>query len=114
MIQTRLTNAELIAATRLRELIDKVDAILERHDPEIKELRTRIPVERGRTFYEPDASAGGSSKNAPLFDLISGFRLDGQLAELNAFLADQAQRIAVLPSHGGIGKTGGHEKWTCP
>jgi hypothetical protein len=51
--EIKVTNAELITAARLREWIDKVDAILERHEQEIKELRTRIPVERARTFYEP-------------------------------------------------------------
>ncbi len=104
--EIKVTNAELIAAARLREWIDKVDAILERHEQEIKELRTRIPVERARTFYEPDASAEYSSKNGPLFDFNQ--RLQGRrtrLAELNAFLADPAHRIAVLPGRGGIGKT---------
>jgi hypothetical protein len=104
--EIKVTNAELIATARLREWIDKVDAILERHELEIKELRTRIPVERARTFYEPDASAEYSSKNGPLFDFNQ--RLQGRrtrLAELNAFLADPAQRIAVLPGRGGIGKT---------
>jgi hypothetical protein len=104
--EIKVTNAELIAAARLREWIDKVDAVLERHEQEIKELRTRIPVERARTFYEPEASAEYSSKNGPLFDFNQ--RLQGRrsrLAELNAFLADPAQRIAVLPGRGGIGKT---------
>ena len=104
--ELKVTNAELIAAARLREWIDKVDAILERHEQEIKELRTRIPVERARTFYEPEASAEYSSKNGPLFDFNQ--RLQGRrtrLAELNTFLADPAQRIAVLPGRGGIGKT---------
>lgn len=104
--EIKVTNAELIAAARLREWIDKVDAILERHEQEIKELRTRIPVERARTFYEPEASAEYSSKNGPLFDFNQ--RLQGRrtrLTELSAFLADPAQRIAVLPGRGGIGKT---------
>ena len=63
-------------------------------------------MERARTFYEPEASAEYSSKNGPLFDFNQ--RLQGRrtrLAELNTFLADPAQRIAVLPGRGGIGKT---------
>lgn len=104
--EIKVTNFDLIAAARLREWIDKVDAALERHEQEINELKTRIPVERARTFYEPDASAEYSSKSGPLFDFNQ--RLQGRrsrLAELNAFLADSAQRIAVLPGRGGIGKT---------
>jgi hypothetical protein len=101
-----LTSPDLLAAARLREWIDSVDSVLARHENEIQELKARIPAERLRTFYEPESSTEHSSRSGPLFDYNQTLRgRQNRLAELDAFLNDPVQRIAVLPGRGGIGKT---------
>lgn len=103
---TTLTSADLLSAARLREWIDNVDAILARHDEDIQELKARLPAERLRTFYEPETSTEHSSRSGPLFDYNQTLRgRQNRLAELDRFLNDPGQRIAILPGRGGIGKT---------
>ncbi len=101
-----LTSADLLAATRIREWIDNVDSVLARHEKEIQNLKARIPAERLKTFYEPEISTEHSSRTGPLFDYNQTLRgRQNRLAELDAFLNNPVQRIAVLPGRGGIGKT---------
>ena len=111
--EIRVTEEELLAASRFRDWIDRVDATLARHDREIKELQQHLPVERAKTFYEPKTSAEYTSRNSPLFDfdqLLRGRRT--RVAELDAFLNDPVQKIAVLPGRGGIGKTKLMRAWS--
>ena len=103
---TTLTPKDLLAAAKLREWIDHVDSVLERHEKDIEDLKGRIPVERGNTFYEPEISPEHSSKTGPLFDFNQTLRgRQTRLSELDRFLNDPTKRIAILPGRGGIGKT---------
>jgi hypothetical protein len=111
--EIRVTEEELLAASRFRDWIDRVDATLARHDREIKELRQHLPVERAKTFYEPKTSAEYASRNSPLFDfdqMLRGRRT--RVAELDVFLNDPLQKIAILPGRGGIGKTKLMRAWS--
>jgi hypothetical protein len=77
------------------------------------ELQQHLPVERAKTFYEPKTSAEYTSRNSPLFDfdqMLRGRRT--RVAELDAFLNDPVQKIAVLPGRGGIGKTKLMRAWS--
>ena len=111
--EIRVTEEELLAASRFRDWIDRVDETLGRHDREIKKLQQHLPVERAKTFYEPKTSAEYTSRNSPLFDfdqMLRGRRT--RVAELDAFLNDPVQKIAVLPGRGGIGKTKLMRAWS--
>jgi hypothetical protein len=111
--EIRLTEEELLAASRFRDWIDRVDATLARHDREIKELQQHLPVERAKTFYEPNNSAEYTSRNSPLFDFDQTLRgRHTRVSELDAFLDDPVQKIAVLPGRGGIGKTKLMRAWS--
>jgi hypothetical protein len=111
--EIRLTEEELLAAAHFREWVDQVDATLARHDREIKELQQHLPVERAKTFYSPNTSAEYTSRNSPLFDfdqVLRGRRT--RIAELDGFLNDPLQKIAILPGRGGIGKTKLMRAWS--
>ena len=111
--EIRVTEEELLAASRFRDWIDRVDATLARHDREIKELQQHFPVERAKTFYEPKTSAEYTSRNSPLFDFDQTLRgRRTRVAELDAFLNDPLQKIAILPGRGGIGKTKLMRAWS--
>jgi hypothetical protein len=111
--EIRVTEEELLAASRLRYWIDRVDATLARHDREIRELQQHLPVERAKTFYQPKTSAEYTSRNSPLFDFDQTLRgRRTRIAELDAFLNDPTQKIAVLPGRGGIGKTKLMRAWS--
>ena len=111
--EIRVTEEELLAASRFRDWIDRVDWTLARHDREIKELQLHLPVERAKTFYEPKTSAEYKSRNSPLFDFDQTLRgRRTRVAELDAFLNDSVQKIAVLPGRGGIGKTKLMRAWS--
>ena len=91
-----MTEEELLAASRFRDWIDRVDATLARHDREIKELQQHLPVERAKTFYEPKTSAEYTSRNSPLFDFDQTLRgRRTRVAELDVFLNDPMQKIAI-------------------
>jgi hypothetical protein len=101
-----LTEKDLLAAAQLRDWIDRVDSILERHEKDIENLKGRIPAERSKTFYAPGSSSEHSSKTGPLFDFNQTLRgRQTKLSELDEFLNDRDRRIAILPGRGGIGKT---------
>jgi len=101
-----LTQSELLAAAHLREWIDNVDLVLERHERQIQELRERIPAERSKTFYVAEISPEHTSKDGPLFDFNQTLRgRQTRLSELDSFLNDPAKRIGFLSGRGGIGKT---------
>jgi len=111
--EIRVSEEELLAASRFRDWIDRVDATLARHDREIKELQQHLPVERAKTFYAPNTSAEYTSRNSPLFDFDQTLRgRRTRAAELDAFLSDPMQKIAVLPGRGGIGKTKLMRAWS--
>ena len=108
-----LTSDDLLAAARLRDWIDHVDSILQRHDKDIEELKECLPVERSKTFYEPETSSEHSSKTGPLFDFAQTLRgRQTTLSDLDSFLKDPIQRIAILPGRGGIGKTKVLRDWS--
>jgi hypothetical protein len=101
-----LTEKDLLAAAQLRDWIDGVDSILERHEKDIENLKGRIPTERSKTFYAPGLPSEHSSKTGPLFDFNQTLRgRQTKLSELDEFLSDPDRRIAILPGRGGIGKT---------
>jgi hypothetical protein len=111
--EIRVSEEELLAASRFRDWIDRVEATLARHDREIKELQQHLPVERAKTFYEPKTSAEYTSRNSPLFDFDQTLRgRRTRVAELDTFLNDPAQKIAVLQGRGGIGKTKLMRAWS--
>ncbi len=101
-----VTDTDLLAAAQLRDWIDHVNSVLERHEEDIEELKGRIPGERTKTFYEPETSSEHSSKTGPLFDFNQTLRgRQTRLSDLDSFLNDPDRRIAILPGRGGIGKT---------
>jgi|HubBroStandDraft_6_1064221.scaffolds.fasta_scaffold01496_3 hypothetical protein len=101
-----VTQKDLIAAAHLRDWIDRVDSILERHEKDIENLKERIPSERTKTFYELESSSEHLSKTGSLFDFNQILRgRQSRLSELESFLNDPEHRIAILPGRGGIGKT---------
>jgi hypothetical protein len=101
-----VTQKDLIAAAHLRDWIDRVDSILERHEKDLENLKGRIPAERTKTFYEPESSSEYLSKIGSLFDFNQTLRgRQTRLSELERFLKDPEHRIAILPGRGGIGKT---------
>ena len=101
-----VTDTDLFAAAQLRDWIDHVDSVLERHEKDIEDLKGRILGERTKTFYEPETSFEHSSKTGPLFDFNQTLRgRQTRLSDLDSFLNDPDRRIAILPGRGGIGKT---------
>lgn len=111
--EIRVTGEELLAASRLREWIDQVDAKIARLEQEVKELQQNRPAERAKTFYEPNTSPEYTSRNSPLFDFNQTLRgRRSRVAELDAFLNDPALSIAILPGRGGIGKTKLMRAWS--
>jgi hypothetical protein len=107
--EIRVSDEELLAASRLREWIDKVARL----ELEIKELKQNRPAEPAKTFYEPNTSAEYTSRNSPLFDFNQTLRgRRSRVAELDAFLNDPARKIAILPGRGGIGKTKLMRAWS--
>lgn len=108
-----LTQDDLLAAAHLREWIDQIDARLERHENDIRELKGRIPATRSRTFYEPASSFEHPGNTGALFDFSQTLRgRRTTLAELDAFLHDPTKRIAIVPGRGGIGKTKVLRDWS--
>jgi hypothetical protein len=109
-----VTDTDLLAAAQLRDWIDHVDSVLERHEKDIEDLKGRIPGERTKTFYEPETSSEHSSKTGPLFDFNQTLRgRQTRLSDLDSFLNDPDKRIAILPGRGGIGKTKLLRDWSC-
>ncbi|HEV2487614.1 MAG TPA: hypothetical protein VGT08_18985 [Terracidiphilus sp.] len=111
--EIQVTQEELLAAAHLRDWIDHVDEALKRHESDIKELKERIPAERAKTFYSPKSSGEYMSKSSPLFDFNQTLRgRRTRLSELDSFLSDPSQKIALLPGRGGIGKTKLMRAWS--
>ena len=111
--EIQVTQEELLAAAHLRNWIDHVDEVLKRHESEIKELKDRIPNERAKTFYSPASAGEYTSKNGPLFDFNQTLRgRRTRLAELDSFLNNPGQKIALIPGRGGIGKTKLMRAWS--